>query len=106
MSHPSRFGTASRGATLHKKRTAGEQTTLDTTALLIAKLLQRGDNMDYKGDATKLHETMDAIMQHPARVGGCALMLLNMIARMSDAYYPGGLQNLVDYYVTECVDYD
>lgn len=80
------------------KRSKGEQAKIDTTALLIGKWFQM-----FHDDPTKLYDSMEVIMQHPERIGGVALTLLNTTATLAQAYHPGGLQGMIDHFANQII---
>lgn len=77
------------------RKTPKEMATQDVAALLLAKNLQM-----LTGDPTKIHETLEIVSEHPARMLGVVTVLLNVTGGLA-AHSPGGLPALAAYFTNE-----
>ncbi len=74
-----------------------QQARQDTTALLIAKLLEQET-----GERLAIENSMDSLLQDPERIGSVCLTLLNLVAQFAtqSGTKPKGLKDLVDYLIS------
>lgn len=75
-----------------------QQARTDTTALLIAKLIEQST-----GERQAIEETMEALFSDPERMGSVVLTLMNLVAQYATASgtKPQGLQNLIDFLINQ-----
>lgn len=70
----------------------------DTTALLIAKLVENS-----VGTPLKVQDTLSVLLEDPERAGSVILTLLNLVSSYAtqSGMRPAGLQQLVDHLIVE-----
>lgn len=77
------------------RKTPRELATQDVAALFLAKNLQM-----LTGDPSKIHETMEIISEHPARLIAVTAIMLNVVGGLA-AQSPGGMAGLSQYFMNE-----
>lgn len=77
------------------RKTPKELATQDVAALLMAKNLQM-----LTGDPSKIHETLEVVSEHPARLLAVTSVLLNIVGGLA-AHSPQGMAGLSAYFLNE-----
>lgn len=83
-----------RGYELQPMGTSGQQARMDTTAILLAILLEKTT-----GDPQTKINTMNDLFDDPERMGAVVLTLAHLVANYANmsGLRPNGLQQLCDY---------